>query len=196
MVFVGGGFPFGDVIHLETVLAECFIDFVAYLEGGKGDAGADAGYHFFALCAIAGTHLVECVAEDVIHRAAPSGMNSGYHGILPVLEQDGNAVCRRDADAAARFTGYQCINALQHGVAFFCCCMQISSVNDKCLCPVGLKRDDQFLGALGQGRTYYFLVAAYSFGFVSRVRCTVEGGIVTLAASTVAGGYKTRNAGI
>ena len=40
MVFVGGGFPFGDVIHLETVLAECFIDFVAYLEGGKGDAGA------------------------------------------------------------------------------------------------------------------------------------------------------------
>jgi hypothetical protein len=74
--------------------------------------------------------------------------------------------------------------------------MQISSVNDKCLCPVGLKRDDQFLGALGQGRTYYFLVAAYSFGFVSRVRCTVEGGIVTLAASTVAGGYKTRNAEI
>ena len=58
------GFPFGDVIHLETVLTECFIDFVAYLEGGKGDAGADAGYHFFALCAIAGTHLVECVAED------------------------------------------------------------------------------------------------------------------------------------
>lgn len=91
MVFVGGGFPFGDVIHLETVLAECFIDFVAYLEGGKGDAGADAGYHFFALCTIAGTHLVECVAEDVIHSAAPSGMNSGYHGILPVVEQDGNA---------------------------------------------------------------------------------------------------------
>ena len=40
MVFVGGGFPFGDVIPLETVLTECFIDFVAYLEGGKGDAGA------------------------------------------------------------------------------------------------------------------------------------------------------------
>ena len=35
--------------------------------------------------------FVECVAEDVIHSAAPSGMNSGYHGILPVVEQDGNA---------------------------------------------------------------------------------------------------------
>ncbi len=86
VVFVGVVLPFGDVGHREIVRAEGFIHLFAHLEGGKRDAGADSSLHFFALCAIARMHPLQCVPNDVVHSSAPAGMNSG-DGAMPLVVQ-------------------------------------------------------------------------------------------------------------
>ena len=95
----GGG---GYTLHREACRPECLIDLIAHLEPFERYAGTDDGMD---VVGTDGLHLLNSLRDDASHRATPACMNGSNSALPRVIEQDGNAVGRLDADTEAWLVG-------------------------------------------------------------------------------------------
>ena len=69
--------------------------------------------------------------KNVANRSPPACVDGGNGMVFLVIEQYGDAVGGRDADATAGCACDKCVDALQHGLTFAVRCVQVSFVDDE-----------------------------------------------------------------
>jgi hypothetical protein len=103
---------FTDGRHVETCLGESVVDFVADFETIEVDAWTDLCHEVLGQGAIVLCHGLDSFLDNAADGASPSCVDGADGVFLLVVEQHGNAVGGRHADAHAREVRRQGINTL------------------------------------------------------------------------------------
>ena len=133
------GIAAADDRHVETGCAEGVVYLLPHLEAVEADARSYLCPQLFGTRTVGTGHGRHRLLTDACHRAPPSGMN-GTDGVVGlVVEQYGDAVGCRHANAHAAQVGHQGIAALQG------------------LCPLRWREGHQVLVDLGDARLVYLM---------------------------------------
>lgn len=103
----------GDALHRERGGAESVVHFVAHLEGVERDSGSNYSAGGCWVEAAGGFHCENAFFYYAGHCTSPTCVNGGYGAGGLVVEEYGDAVGSRDADADALFAGVYGIDGVQ-----------------------------------------------------------------------------------
>lgn len=109
-----------DLFHLEALGGKSVVDFLTDLKGIKRDTGTDNGMKVMGIGMISGLHCLDRMLNDPLDRAAPTGMNGGGGMVDGVVEENGDTVSRRNADADSRDISCQAVNPFEGSCLFVC----------------------------------------------------------------------------